>query len=482
MRIRSKSFMRSILFLFLVSLSACSTPAYYEVRDSFYAGNYHAASESLRDYYEDADEKDRLLYLMEAGVSLHTEGRYKDSIRVFQAADLLAENIKTSISGQAGSFIINENTENFKGESFERVMIKFYIALNYMLLDDLESARVYFRKLDYDQREMKFDEAYYRQNLMARYLDAVVSENLERYNDARVQYNNILMMDRGNKSVLDDFYILALKEGDRKDEYKYRGYRNQVLAFDQKMNPTGYSSDMGELLVIHQAGRAAIKESRGTISPRDPLYFALRSAIYADLATGGSGVTGSMVMVGLSQAENPIPIYRQKDKTGEGIGRLEINRVKTGSLDLYQDYSQTAISNFNENYPSMVRRNAGSLASKMIAATISARVAATATKTGMRAVTRNMGLMGMVADVAIDAGSGYAAGSGAAALVEPDLRSWSLLPSNFQVQRIFLKPGKYDIQVFNGPRDNISSEVISVKVESGKLSTIAIRTFSKKNK
>src|SRR5690606_6997050 len=103
-------------------------------------------------------------------------GDYESSNKAFRDAENVADNIKVSISRQGLSFLLSDNESNFTGEDFERVLIKFYIALNFIFLGEYENAKIYFRRLDLELREMKYVQGKYKQNLFARYLDAVLSE------------------------------------------------------------------------------------------------------------------------------------------------------------------------------------------------------------------------------------------------------------------------------------------------------------------
>jgi len=83
----------------------------------------------------------------------HTKGDYESSIKAFKEAEDLADNIKVSITRQGLSFLLSDNESNFTGEDFERVLIKFYIALDYIFLGKYEDAKIYFRRLELSSKK-----------------------------------------------------------------------------------------------------------------------------------------------------------------------------------------------------------------------------------------------------------------------------------------------------------------------------------------
>ena len=211
---------------------------------SLYSSNFEAAVPLIRELVNESDSKDKLLYLMEAGVVLHSKGDYASSNKAFMQADQIADEINVSISKTAMSFLINDVESNFIGENFERVMIKLYIALNYLCLNQPENAKRYFQKVEFELKDMKFSDAKYKQNLFARYMDAITSESLGRYNDARVQYKNLLEMDLDKKEILGERYILAFKENDVADLVKFSEGKSQVQSYNKNLSKIELSSEL----------------------------------------------------------------------------------------------------------------------------------------------------------------------------------------------------------------------------------------------
>lgn len=459
----------------LASLLACASD-YSKVIEStekaYYNQDYNTAIPKIRGLSENSDSKDRLLFLMEAGMIFHTKGDYLTSNKVFKEAEDISENIKTSITKSGLSFILSDNESNYTGEDFERVMIKYFISINYLMLGDLENAKVYFRRLDFDLKEMKFLAPDYRQNNAARVLDAYVSENLNRFNDARVQYKNLEQLLQNNQSLLGDRLVLAQKESDSKDMGKYAAGARSIQAFSRSMQRQTYAPDarLSEVIIIHEAGKSAVKESRGRLLDDQYFALALRGAIEIAIRSEGAGASVTGVLATLSTAENPIPIYKEREKVNSTLRHYYVNGVDIGSGELLNNYSDTALQNFNENYKALITKNVTSLALKIVAATIASEAAAKAIESQLNEKQQN----DLIA-VLVRFAAGAIAGLGTAQTISPDLRCWRTIPANFQIKRIFLEPGEYAFSVDG--TNSTSTAPKTLKVEEGKPLFVSFRTY-----
>jgi hypothetical protein len=314
---------------------------------------------------------------------------------------------------------------------------------------------------------MKFSDAKYKQNLFARYMDAITSESLGRYNDARVQYKNLLEMDLDKKEILGERYILAFKENDVADLGKFSEGKSQVQSYNKNLSKIELSTELGELVVINQSGKSATKESLGNLVDDPAFMLPLRTAIEASLRTQSSqGLTLSGVMAMLGTAENPIPVYKMRDRENEPTSTISINSKPITKLKKYNDFSETAISNYNDNYSSIVTKNVASIATKVVLAAVASYAAGQAVS---KKNDDNQQLLGTAVSFITGLATGYAVASS----LKPDLRCWRTIPSNFQAKRIFLEPGQYEITIKN----NKSSINRTVTIEKNKTSFLAIRTF-----
>lgn len=459
------------LLAFLINCATSYNQVIGNVEQSIYKGDYESAVSQLRDLANDSENKDRLLFLMEAGVVLHNKGDYFGSNKAFGQAEEISDEIRKSIRAEAKAFLLSDNESNFIGEDFEHVMIKFYMALNYLCLGDYEAAKRYFRKVEYEQKEMRVVESKYKQNITARYLDAIVSEYLGNYNDARVNYKNILELEPSNPLFLADRYLLALKEGDVADQNKFISGKNYLQIWNKQLKPIPYNPKIGELIIINQAGKAAIKESRGKLGDDPtiarPLFDAVEAALRSDSQVG---MSLGAVLTTLSMAEHPIPIYKPRDGTSDIGISIFINGKEMGQTIKMTDYSAMAMNAFNENYNSILAKNLSSLVTKVVIATTTAYATGELAKRSRR--NSNDSAASLIGGI-VSFLSGLAAGAAVSATVAPDLRSWHTIPSNFQVRRILLEQGEYEVEIFE---NNKQTKKI-VRIEEGKPTFLSVRNF-----
>lgn len=470
-----------VLGIFLAGCASSYRKQIGEVSRNFYTGNFDQATKAVGNRYQDSSDRDRLLWLMEAGLVFHSQGRYKKSIEILTEAERISDTIQQSVTGTAASFVLSDRNANFRGEDYERVLIKFYLALNYMMSKDMESAKRYFRKISYEQNVLKDSKGAFAQNLMARYMDALVSEQLGQYNDARVQYKNVAKMGPEDTFTQGDRYVLALRERDRRDIQRYRGGSKEILAFDTNMKPVRLAENnvksLGELVVIHQAGRAAVKVSRGKIGG-DPVFRAsLEGAVRTVAQARGQVAAVAAMGLVIGTAEHPIPVYR--NGRGGAPQMLYLNGKPLGATRVLFSYSDAALAEFNENYNNMVAKNVTSLATKFVAGYVAAAAAANSAA-GNRAkaeCTKRLPipiLNAVICELIFSAATGAAAGAGVAATIAPDLRSWTLVPDNFQIMRVFLTPGKYTLQ-FTGPDGRLTAP-LPVETTAGGTFFVNVRT------
>lgn len=158
-----------------------------------------------------------LLYRLERGLILHYQGEWDASNKQFERAERLIDRHVRSVSRELASLLTNDAVRPYGGEEHERVLIHYFRALNYVHLDQLESALVECRKANLK---------------LAGYAEA--SEvNLSYLNDAFLQYTTGLFYEATGE--INDAYISY------RDAAK--GYAAYAEAFGMQP-PASMSSDL----------------------------------------------------------------------------------------------------------------------------------------------------------------------------------------------------------------------------------------------
>jgi hypothetical protein len=457
--------MSALLVVF--AFVSCSSRNYDEAmkipEELFYKGKYLEAARMLLPDVN-AGGKDKLLFMMECGLMLHTGGDYEKSNKVLLPAGKLAQIIPISITEEAGSFITSGVNSSYRGEDFEKVLVHVYLGLNFLMLNKYDEARVEFTAVNNELAKIKSEngEARYKQNLMAKYLTAIAFEIVAEQNKdskdlefAYIEYKQVYALNPGLGMVKDDLLRISKKLGYDDD------YEDWQKKFRKSSND---DPNAGELITVFQAGRAPIKKSRGPLL-KDPQ---MAPVIRATLSTGSlaAGVTVAAVLVTLNNAENPIPKFIKRSNQ---VNKIRIDAGgKSVTTTMLEDVEKTALQNLEDDYDRLYKRVAASIATKA-ALSIAAGIAAKKLAEQTKQLGQFAGLIGTV----VGAGTGAALFS----QMKPDLRCWHTLPANFQLGRMMVKPGKKKVSFSlsgGGFNERVEKEV---EIKKGEKTLVNLRTL-----
>lgn len=160
----------------------------HEVRLAIERGEFETALTHL----DEADSKKRNLpYLFERGLISHYANRFEVSNQEFERAEIIAEDLYTkSISREITSLLTSDTVRPYPGSRYERMLIHYYRALNYVYLNLPDDALVECRRagqlLQYYSDE---DETYnFAGAAFVAYLSAIFYEWVEDWNNAYIAY------------------------------------------------------------------------------------------------------------------------------------------------------------------------------------------------------------------------------------------------------------------------------------------------------
>ena len=356
---------------------------------------------------------DELLYLLDAGLSLHQADRWEESNAYFALAEKhVGLNNYTSVSEQAGTLLTGENTKAYRGEDFEKVLIHVYKALNFAMLggieDSLVEARLVNRRLEQLKRE---GEKPYKQNAFARYLSAILYEAEGEFNDAYVDYRKTHELEPSFRPVGVDLWRMAAALG--LDDHMERWDQQFQLSQEEKdrriNRVLSRRSGMGEIIVIYQNGISPLKWPDPQF-PQLPRFVA---------------------------RSNPV---REAE--------VDLNGSLFGKTAILHDIEATAISNLEEKRMGLAAKR---VAGRLVKGLVAQQVGKSANSQALGALTE---LVLVVSDQA-------------------DTRSWNLLPKDLQILRIPVSAGEHLVKV--RPVGGTELAEKTVKVEAGKKVFLSFR-------
>jgi uncharacterized protein len=353
----------------------------------FAQGRYAEAAEVLERAMDRHGEKgvDRLLYLMDLGLTFHSAKDYKESNRYFLEADRLAQlRDYTSLTTEGLTFFTTDQIRHYSGELFERVMIHTYLALNFALMGMPESALVEARRIDHRLHLLSQDQRkIYQQNAFSRYLTGILYEADREWNDAYISYQKTRELMPSWKGLGVDLWRMAtlLRMPDEQARWlKEYGLTEADLAAARENLPR---SNHGELVIFYQNGIAPRKRPHPnfySIPVFVPRYNPVRRAI------------------------------------------VKVNGTKKAETAVLHNIEQTAIRNLEDKYAVLISRKVGGVVAKEV---LSHQIEQRTGNYGFGDLAR---LVMYLSDQA-------------------DLRSWNLLPRDLQIARIPLEPGEHEVTI-----------------------------------
>ncbi len=389
-----------------------------------------AIDSALQDYEKNVTgEKEKLLRLMDEGMLLRVGKRYEESNqKFFAAAKIIEMNGYLSLGEQAVSLLVNEKQTTYQGEDFEKVLVHLYLGLNFLSLNQPDSALVEMRRVNEILFKMISEgKRPYELNAFARYLGGVLFENENNENDAYVAYKNTASIDPELADQFDplrtDLVRMAKRMGFEQDLDKYKKeFGNEAFA---KLNENAGAKD-GAVLLLVEVGKSPEKYSSREKHMK-------------------AGQKGSAAEVWV-----PVTYYRRRHYRIHSA-RLKIENRASTTVTL-NDIEGVAIRYLKDRMGRMI-------AKAILQAGVKAGIAV-----GVGKATNSKEL-------------GVLTGLALFLMSEADTRSWLLLPAQLQIAKIYLKPGTYSgtIEYLDGLGSVDSVEAISQIVVKSKKTTILQR-------
>ncbi|HRO66029.1 MAG TPA: hypothetical protein PL182_00540, partial [Pseudobdellovibrionaceae bacterium] len=226
-------------------------------RSALADGNYEKALEDLKPLAMTPND-DQLVYLLDYGVALQVAGQVDESNKILMRADRLAEEVDyQSVSRIAGSLALNQEMIQYKGDTFEKIFINAYLAMNFLSQGKQDEALVEARRINEKYLKYRADEKKdFELNSFSKYLSGLAWEADRRYDDAYIAYAETYKIDPTGETLPEDL-IRSAKLARRNEAYQQ--WKKQFP--DVQENPDWYDSKKGELVVLFQQGWGPRKAS-----------------------------------------------------------------------------------------------------------------------------------------------------------------------------------------------------------------------------
>lgn len=184
------------LMIWLAVFAGCTT--YYQknqkMMNAVYNGNIQLALDLIKnDKKLEKVERNRLLYYLNKGTLLFLNNDFSQSIEYFRKADYFVEDFYKNARTELLSLITNPNVTTYAGESFEQVLLHYYGALNFLMLNDKESALIETKRML--SKMQRITDRYqnnnkYKFDAFAHLLAGIVYDANKDANNAFIAYRN----------------------------------------------------------------------------------------------------------------------------------------------------------------------------------------------------------------------------------------------------------------------------------------------------
>ena len=382
-------------------------------------GEFSQALSYVEEHQEDYQNRNRLLFHLDDGMLAFSTGDYERAVQAFTAAEQLMEELYTiSVSREATTFLINDNTAPYRGEDFESVMINLFLALSYANLSKTEDALVEARKIDSKLAaiNLQYDEEHqnaYREDPFVRMLVGIfyeMGQTSADLNDAYISYS--LAINGYNKEYQRfGLSVPAILVENALSAAEFMGTREQD-ELQQRLPLQQFPSlaerkEKAEVYGLHLNGRAPVKEPATIVFPM-PDGFLVKLAF---------------------------PTYMDVQKRIIG-GRLyakplEGDRAFDATFTVAEPIDKIAKENLEDRKGRVIVKTVARVTAKYLAVK-------EAQKAARKAGGQNYGaLAGFL--------TGITGNILAFASEEPDLRSWRTLPAEILITKLTLEPGTYQL-------------------------------------
>jgi hypothetical protein len=440
---------RSLFALLAFALLAGCGPSvnrYFLIEASLRADDPKGADAIVAMAEKDYGSKGRVLYGMDRGMTLQLAGDYQQSNAVLEQAEEELDRLYTRrISTETLAFMTNDTALPYEGDPYEQVLINVLKALNYALLNQWQDALVEARRIDHRLNVLSDrtkEKNAYRDDGFARYLSGILYESTGDVNNAFIAYRKAYETFDATREWSHTAVPSQLRE-DLLRTAEALHFTQELAEYrsvfpDTRWETSQALQQLAQVVVISYNGRAPRKEDQFLDLPisLDALQLVLlnrgfsQSNRYSNRAvdTVLYGLNGRIVRVALPRLvpqKTHVPVDRVSLIPDNGM-RVTLNTELVHNVTALADKA-------------LSERMAGITVKALARASTKFALAEGATRGAQQAAGKDASpwvglLVGLLT-------KGLAVAS-----EEADKRSWQTLPDEIHLARVWVPPGRYQVQ------------------------------------
>ncbi len=446
-----------VLHFILPGLLLAGCASYYRKTIKFqqfvYSGELVKAKALLDKEKKAAKGKNKLLYLMNQGWVSWMLGKNNESNQFLEEADYMIEDYHKQLGYEAATLVTNPVIKPYSPEDFEKVMVNYIKAMNYLDLREYDEAVVEARRINIKLNEIndqyKEHKNRYSDDAFAHVVMGLIYDANKDYNNAFIAYRNALNVYKQDYSI--NFGVNPpeqLKRDLLRTAY-LNGFMSELAYYEEEFG-TRYEhipNDGGELIFLWHNGLGPVKAEWGIdfVKTSDQagvvVFHNEELGLTFPFYIGDKPEEEKSAFAQLSVMRVAFPKYVERTPVFEN-GVLSVND-QNYELELAEDINAIAFKTLHDR---MVREIANSLLRL-------------ATKKAMEMVVRDQNQ-----DI------GAAVGILNALTEKADTRNWQTLPYEIFYKRIPLKTGHHMVQLKTYGHNE--SEIQNFEVEILKGATV----------
>ncbi len=265
---------RILIYFLLILLSwSCTTPIFYQKLYNFNKtvseGNLEAAEALIKSKEAKlVNSRNRFLFWVNAGVVEYMRGHFKESNTYFEQAYLFIEDERTNVAEQGAALLLNPNISTYRGEDHEKLMINYYMALNYYQLGEYDAAIVECRRMNIRLQQLSDankSNRKYKEDAFIHTLMGIIYDGTGDYNNAFIAYRNALAIYEGSFRELFKFEVPEQLKHDLVRTADLAGIFDERDRFKRKfaIEYTRPPANQSQAVVLWNNGLGPVKDEWG---------------------------------------------------------------------------------------------------------------------------------------------------------------------------------------------------------------------------
>ncbi|MCB0806235.1 MAG: hypothetical protein KDC05_10585 [Bacteroidales bacterium] len=437
----------------LTILGGCAT--YYQktlkYQQFIYSGELEKAKKFLDKNEVKTGKKDRILYLMNQGWVNWMIDKNTESNKYLEEADLMIEDYRKKFGLELATLVSNPSIKPYKPEDFEKVMVNYLKALNYLNMNEYDEALVEARRINLKLQEIndqyKDHKNRYDNDAFAHVMMGLIYDANREYNDAFIAYRNAYNIYKNDYA---ENFGVQTPEQLKKDILRtaYLNRFGEELEFYEKEFGMKYEPKQhtgGELIFIWHNGFGPVKAEWGIN--------------FVKTSSGGGVIVFHNEELGISF---PFFIGDKPDEEKSAFAQLNFIRVAFPKyVERKPVYTAASVTADGNEYPLQVAEDINAIAFKTLYDRMLREMANSllrlATKKAMEYAVRQE-----------NQDAGAALGILNALTEKADTRNWQTLPYEIRYVRIPLDTGNQTVRLKTFAGSRSEEQNFQFNIQKGK--------------